>query len=37
MTRKGRLDRAEERLQRWLGDVDEFGMITMVVLNGVYK
>ena len=29
MTRKGR--------QRWLRDMDEFGMIIMVVVNGMYK
>lgn len=29
MTRKGR--------QRWLGDMDEFDMIIMVVVNEAYK
>ena len=27
----------EERLQRWLSEVDEFGMMMMIVVNGAYK
>ena len=37
MRRKGRDRRGEERLQRWLSEVDEFGMMMMVVVNGAYK
>jgi hypothetical protein len=37
MRRKEKNSSAEERLQRWLSEVDEFGMMMMVVVNGAYK
>ena len=39
MRRRGRSagGGAEERLLRWLGEADEFGMMMMVVINGAYK